>query len=305
MITISSGIQANMTFWSARLFKKIEKRGFSNVRNVVTVTSDDEKYAAFARKINADKDYSQPLLDSNLIEEKLDRAIHNTDDRVLAVIENGDITGLFVLLVIDDEKYVEITMGLSKSKEAYAELFDYLSQYFNGYQIDFSFNPCNEILRNILKEKSAVFRVEQQKMVLKRIPETTDMSGVESIDDQYTEGYLAIHDTSNYWTGERVLEDPDRFHVLVAVEEHKVVGYLDLTKNYDENEPYDVFVKEECRRKGYGKKLLAKAIELNKPKGMSLMVDVDNVPAIRLYTSMGFEEVEGQNCVYATWQVEK
>ena len=40
-------------------------------------------------------------------------------------------------------------------------------------------------------------------------------------------------------------------------------------------------------------------------KGMSLMVDVDNVPAIRLYTSMGFEEVEGQNCVYATWQVEK
>jgi len=303
MTTISSGIQANMTFWSARLFKKIEKRGFSNVRNVVTVTSDGEKYAAFARKINADKDYSQPLLDSNLIEEKLDRAIHNTDDRVLAVIENGDITGLFVLLVIDDEKYVEITMGLSKSKEAYAELFDYLSQYFNGYQIDFSFNPCNEILRNILKEKSAVFRVEQQKMVLKRIPETTDMSGVESIDDQYTEGYLAIHDTSNYWTGERVLEDPDRFHVLVAVEEHKVVGYLDLTKNYDENEPYDVFVKEECRRKGYGKKLLAKAIELNKPKGMSLMVNVDNVPAIRLYTSMGFEEVEGQNCIYATWQV--
>ena len=224
---------------------------------------------------------------------------------MLAVIENGDITGLFVLLVIDDEKYVEITMGLSKSKEAYTELFDYLSQYFNGYQIDFSFNPCNEILRNILKEKSAVFRVEQQKMVLKRIPETTDMPGVESIDDQYTEGYLAIHDTSNYWTGERVLEDPDRFHVLVAVEEHKVVGYLDLTKNYDENEPYDVFVKEECRRKGYGKKLLAKAIELNKPKGMSLMVDVDNVPAIRLYTSMGFEEVEGQNCVYATWQVEK
>ena len=40
-------------------------------------------------------------------------------------------------------------------------------------------------------------------------------------------------------------------------------------------------------------------------KGMSLMVDVDNVPAIRLYTSMGFEEIEGQDCVYATWQVEK
>ena len=33
--------------------------------NLVAVTSDIEKYAAFARKINADRDYSQPLLDSS------------------------------------------------------------------------------------------------------------------------------------------------------------------------------------------------------------------------------------------------
>lgn len=35
------------------------------VGNLVAVTSDIEKYAAFARKINADRDYSQPLLDSS------------------------------------------------------------------------------------------------------------------------------------------------------------------------------------------------------------------------------------------------
>lgn len=274
-----------------------------DVEHLVTVTSEIEKYVAFARQINADKDYSQPLLDSDLIEEKLERAVHNTDDRVLAVFDKEKIIGLFVLLAIDDEKYVEVTMGLSKSQCAYIELFDYLSQYFNGYQIDFSFNPCNEILRNILKTKNALFREEQQKMVLKQILEIDDISGIELIDDKYIRGYLAIHDTSNYWTGERVLEEPDRFYVLVATEENNVVGYLDLTKNYKENEPYDVFVKDEYRRKGYGKKLLAKAIELNNPKGMSLMVDVDNVPAIRLYTSMGFDKVEGQNCVYATWNV--
>ena len=44
------------------------------VEHLVTVISEIEKYVAFARQINADKDYSQPLLDSDLIEEKLDRA---------------------------------------------------------------------------------------------------------------------------------------------------------------------------------------------------------------------------------------
>ena len=41
---------------------------------------------------------------------------------------------------------------------------------------------------------------------------------------------------------------------MITTEENNVVGYLDLTKNYEENEPYDVFVKDEYRRKGYGKK---------------------------------------------------
>ena len=132
------------------------------MEHLVTGTSNIEKYAAVARQMNNDPNYSQPLLDSDLIEEKLDRTVHNTDDRVLAVFDKEKITGLFVLLVIDDEKYVEVTMGLSKSQDAYIELFDYLSQYFNGYQIDFSFNPCNEILRNILKTKNAIFRKKQK-----------------------------------------------------------------------------------------------------------------------------------------------
>ena len=45
--------------------------------------------------------------------------------------------------------------------------------------------------------------------------------------------------------------------------------------------------------------MLAKAIELNRPKAMVLTVNVDNAPAIALYESMGFTKVEGQNSITA------
>ncbi|MCM1103400.1 MAG: GNAT family N-acetyltransferase [Clostridium sp.] len=61
------------------------------------------------------------------------------------------------------------------------------------------------------------------------------------------------------------------------------------------NEPYDIFVKEEYRKKGYAKAMLAKAIELNKPKRMIMLVDADNAAAIALSRSLGFVQAAGGN----------
>ena len=71
----------------------------------------------------------------------------------------------------------------------------------------------------------------------------------------------------------------------------------------EENEPNDLRVLEAYRRRGWGRRLLAKAIELNRPHGMMLLVDTDNVPALRLYESMGFEKAEGENSLTASWQI--
>ena len=98
-----------------------------------------------------------------------------------------------------------------------------------------------------------------------------------------------------YWTGERVLQAQDRFRIFLAVCSGAVIGYLDVTYTFPENEPFDLLVLEEYRRRGYGRKLLAKALEMNRPNGMMLLVDADNVPAIRLYESMGFAKAQGQN----------
>mgnify|MGYP004713013173 FL=1 len=36
---------------------------------------------------------------------------------------------------------------------------------------------------------------------------------------------------------------------------------------------------------------------------MMLLVDTDNIPAIRLYASMGFRTVRGQNSLTAHWEI--
>lgn len=45
------------------------------------------------------------------------------------------------------------------------------------------------------------------------------------------------------------------------------------------------------------------ALETNRPKGMTILVDIDNAPAIRLYKSTGFEKVEHQNSLVAHLQL--
>ncbi len=152
-------------------------------------------------------------------------------------------------------------------------------------------------------EKKADFYPEQQKMVLKAFVPGSDTSGVQLLSPNNAQAYFDIHNQDMYWTGEKVAAAQDRFRTFLAIDHGKVVGYLDVTYTFDENEPFDLLVLPEYRRKGWGRKLLAKALEMNEPKGMMLLVNVDNEPAIKLYSSMGFEKEEGSNSLLAQLKI--
>ena len=96
-----------------------------------------------------------------------------------------------------------------------------------------------------------------------------------------------------------MLAAPEIFRVLLAIEDGEAAGYIDLTHNSAENEPYDLFVRKESRRRGLGRALLSAAVQENRPNGMALLVDIDNEAAIALYESQGFERAEGENNITA------
>ena len=271
---------------------------------IQTIKTYDE-CREFASGFQGDPNFSDPTLcNEEQMRWNLVKSIEAPDGHcVFGVYRGEQMIGLFAFLVSRDEGYLEMLVGLSREREAYAEMFAYLEQNYPGYNADFVFNPGNYLLKELLTQRRAEFEPEQQKMVLGNPVPDVDTTGVEMLSEQYAEQYCAMHTRDVYWIGERVMQAQDRFRTLLAVHDGKVVGYVDVTYTFQENEPFDLFILEAYRRRGYGRRLLAKALKMNAPNGMMLHVDVDNVPAIRLYESMGFAKAPGQNTLTAHWTV--
>lgn len=170
-----------------------------------------------------------------------------------------------MFLILEEEAYIEMLVGLQKK----------------------------------LSEVNASFEIEQHKMILVNNIEYKHTKEIILYHPQYKEQYIAMHSKDVYWTAEKVMNALDRFRIILAIENNEVVGYIDITYQYDENEPYDIFVKVEYRGKGYEKAMLAKAIELNKPKGMMLLVDADKFSESAMYESLGFVKSEKENSITA------
>ena len=80
------------------------------------ITSLD-RCEAFIKEICSDTNYVDPhyLYDNS----NLYGAFAKRDQHVYAYVEDGKINGIFVLLILPTEKYVEMMIGLSKSEYTY------------------------------------------------------------------------------------------------------------------------------------------------------------------------------------------
>lgn len=267
---------------------------------MLKILTNVSEYMDFINEINSDPDFSDPMLATqeqmqcNLLD-----ASNKQAHQIWGIFDEEEITGLFVFLVLDEESYLEMLVGLSRSLKAYEEMLSFLKEKYKGCQVDFVYNPHNYLLHKLLQNENAEIYPEQQKMVLKReVPHKSDHQIV-LYSPEYREQYNSIHQNEGYWTADKVIEASDKFRVILAIADEEVVGYIDVTYKHDENEPYDIFVKEEYRRKGYGKAMLARAIEFNRPKGMMLLTDVDDTATLALFESLGFDKSVGENNITA------
>ena len=118
--------------------------------------------------------------------------------------------------------------------------------------------------------------------------------------DKWKSSYVDMHVKETYWTAEKVLSAQDRFRVFLAIHQEQLVGYLDVTYAYKQNEPYSLIVLPEYQNLGYEQALLSKAIQMNGINTMMTLVDVNAKEEIRIYEEAGFELIKGQNSVFAT-----
>ena len=259
-----------------------------------------DKYSDLLRDLMEDPSFRSPhFADAETAEDSVRRAFAKEDRQVLGTFTEGKLTGIFIPLPLDDEQYCEMLDCYSRDPDAYAELMTYLEKRCSGYLIDFVFNPGNHLLKKELVKRNAEFEQEQQKMLLRDCPEFGPYDDIRLLQKEDIPGYLAIHNQDLYWTGEKVIAAPERFRSFVALADGEVIGYIDVTICFEENEPYDLFVTEGYRNRGYGRKLLETAVSANRPKAMMLLVETDNLPALRLYQRTGFQKVEGQNSLTA------
>lgn len=267
---------------------------------MLRILSSTKEYLDFALEINSDPDFSVPAYSgTEELRQVLLEAPEKANKLTLGCFEGETFLGLFLFFVEEREKYLELLMALSKSPQSYEELFAFLKERYPGWQLDPVYNPGNYLLHGLLEQNGARFDTEQAKMTLNGDQSYVSDSRIEPYSPKYREGYAALHLTDLYWTADRVLAAPERFRVLLALEDGEVAGYIDVTTDYSENEVFDFFVKDTHRRRGLGRALLSRALELNRPHGMMLTVNVDNAPALALYESMGFRKVPGQNNIVA------
>ena len=256
-----------------------------------------DEYEDFIGELARHPLYSDPHFTYS--KENLYRSLRSKDKYVFAVLENGIIEGLFVWLVLPDDRYIEMIIGFTKKEEAFTEMLSYMERNYYGYSMDFVFNPLNAAISRPLKMKGAIFDSEQQKMILTGPTPNVSTSQIELLSEKWAKQYCNLHSTDTYWTAERILAAQDKFRVLLAIKDGQIQGYLDVQSCFDINEIYALFMKPEAAQQGYELSLLVKAIELNRPNQMMVVVDVNAKAEIELYTAAGFNRMEGQNSIAA------
>lgn len=256
-----------------------------------------DEYEGFISELTNHPLYSDPHFSYD--KNNLYRSLKSKDKHAFVVLGNGIVKGLFVFIILPDDRYVEMLIGFTKVEEAFTEMLDYMENNYCGYQMDFVFNPLNTAIFGPLKLKGAIFEPEQMKMIQGGTVPNVSTNNIEQLSDKWMKQYFDLHNTDTYWTGERIVSVLDKFRVLLVTKDEQVLGYLDVQSLYDVNEIYALYIKPEALHQGYEISLLTKAIELNKPNQMMVVVDVDNKEEVELYTAAGFVKLEGQNSVTA------
>ena len=103
-------------------------------------------------------------------------------------------------------------------------------------------------------------------------------------------------DYDNFWSYNILKQEleNDKTKYIIARENNEIVGFAGILIIFDEANLNNIVVKKSCRGRGIGGELLETLIDLCSDlnlKTFTLEVNVENVPAIKLYEKFGFKNL--------------
>ena len=108
---------------------------------------------------------------------------------------------------------------------------------------------------------------------------------------------------NDYWTLDLIkseIIEKKYSRVTVLELKKKIIGYIFQRKIYDENHIINLAIDIPYQHRGYGKFLLMKILEKDdNDTNVFLEVKEANLPAVKLYIDLGFEEVERKERYYS------
>ena len=115
---------------------------------------------------------------------------------------------------------------------------------------------------------------------------------------------LQEHSFSDGWSKSQILSafDGGRYFGFCAFLGEDLVGFIALSKGYDDCDLESIAVSREHRRKGIAELLIKSAMEKVKEFGpMAVLLEVreTNAPAIGLYEKVGFEKISVRKKYYS------
>ena len=114
---------------------------------VIRIIQSMDECIEFVRGFHGDAQFSDPMLtNEEQFQTNLVKCVEHPDRHcALGVYLGEQLIGLFTFLVLLEERYLEMLVGLSRDRRAYAEMFRYLERHYPGYSADFVFNPRNHL----------------------------------------------------------------------------------------------------------------------------------------------------------------
>ena len=127
-----------------------------------------------------------------------------------------------------------------------------------------------------------------------RIAELEDLNEIYNIEKKVFNDYWSL----DLIKSEIIEKKYSRVTVLEL--KKKVIGYIFQRKIYDENHIINLAIDIPYQHKGYGKFLLMKILEKDSnDTNVFLEVKEANLPAVKLYIDLGFEEVDRKERYYS------